>query len=116
MLRNILLLLTTLAGMILVFAVFVFLWTRIFYGIPFIVDRQMNCLDAARASWYYTRGNIKILTFRKGGRIASDLVILALFFLTFGASLIGYMYCSVIVTYLMLTGQCELLEEQPDEW
>lgn len=29
---------------------------------------------------------------------------------------IGYQYCKTAVAYSMLTGQCELVEQLPDEW
>ena len=90
--------------------------TRLFYGVYFIIDRRMNCLAAARASWRHTRGNILAVTFKDHGLTARNFTLIALAYLTLGVVLIGYVYCEVTVTYLMLTGQCDLLEQQPDEW
>ena len=98
--------------------IIVYVFARLFYGVHFIVDRQMNCLAAARASWRYTHhGNLKMITWKKNDRQnAHFFVLLVLCFLTGGTCLAGYVYCEVAVSYLMLTGQCELLEELPDEW
>ena len=72
----------------------------------------MSCLAAVRASWRHTRGNFKVFFFKKNPQ---GFVLLVLAFLTGGAGLIGWCYCDSSVSYLMLTGQCELLEELPDE-
>ena len=92
------------------------LMTRLLYGVHFIIDCRMNCLAAARASWRHTRGNILAVTFKDTGLGVRQLPLLAFAYLTLGVVLIGYAYCDVTVTYLMLTGQCDLLKQQPDEW
>ena len=94
----------------------IFTLTRLFYGVHFIVDCNMSCLAALRACWRHTRGNIKTITFKKSGPFARQFGLLVFLYLTGGLGLAGYCYCDVTVTYLMLTGQCELLEELPDEW
>ena len=91
----------------------IYIMTRLVYGVHLIIDHRMNCLVAALASWRHSRGNFKVLFFKKNPHA---LVMLAYGYLTGGAGMVGYSYCEVAVTYLMLTGQCELLDELPDEW
>jgi hypothetical protein len=91
---------------------------RLGVSIHFIVDRKMNCIAAIRESWRFTRGNSKEL--QKGKRFSA---ISCSFFLmllvTCGLAIvvvIGHAYCCQCVAYLMLTGQCELVVQLPDEW
>ena len=97
----------------------VFILTRLCYGVHFIIDRQQNFLSAFGASWRHTRGNIKAMTVNDQATLGRNFLLVILVVLTGGLGLLivaGYAYCAGAVTYLMLTGQCELLEEQPDEW
>lgn len=87
-------------------------------GIHLIVDRGMNCLSAARTAWRYTRGNARAMINDKKV-VKLNLIMLAAVYLTGGLGLViffGYASCWSAVAYLMLTGQCELLEQRPDEW
>jgi len=89
---------------------------RFIYSIPFVVDRRMNGVAAARASWQYTRGQFTRIKSAHDGTNANLFVVLTLYYLTGGAAMAGHLYCTLTVGYLMITGQCEVLEEQPDEW
>ena len=94
----------------------IYVMTRLVYGVHLIIDHRMNCLAAALASWWHSRGNVKTIAFKNQGQNTNGFILLVLTYLTGGAGLIGWCYCDVTVTYLMLTGQCELLDELPDEW
>ena len=98
---------------------FVFVSIRLLYGVHFIIDRQLNFLSASGASWHHTRGNIKAIFVGDHAVFGHYLLLVFLVTFTGGLALMvvaGLVYCEATVTYLMLTGQCELLEEQPDEW
>ena len=101
------------------FFTIIFVLSRLFYGVYFIIDRQLNFLAAFGASWRHTRGNIKAMTVKDHATFGRNLLLVCLVLFTGGLGfliVVGYTYCAGAVTYLMLTGQCELLEEQPDEW
>jgi len=92
--------------------------SRTSFAIHLIIDHKLNVFSAIAASWRYTRGNYRALTVHRGlipyrwGAIGFLLV-------TFGLgifSLFGLQYCKGVVAYSMMTGQCELLEQLPDEW
>jgi hypothetical protein len=91
---------------------------RLGISFHFIVDRKMNCIAAIRESWRFTRGNIKEL--QKGKRFSAiSCGFFLMLLVTCGLAIvvvIGHTYCCQCVAYLMLTGQCELVAQLPDEW
>jgi len=83
-----------------------------------IIDQNVNFLTAYRRAWSLTRGNLRTLAFGTPGTskpIVTGLIVI----LTCGLGLlpiIGYYFCWLTVAYLMLSGQCETVAQQPDEW
>jgi len=97
---------------------FVWFFARFSSGIHFIVDRKSSFWTAFRLSWRFTQGNVRVIT-TKRLPFFYGLLMFLLLIVTCGLGifvLLGYCYCSVTVTYLMMTGQCELVSELPDEW
>ena len=92
--------------------------SRTSFAIHLIIDHKLNVFSAIAASWQYTRGNYKALTTHRG-LIPYRWAAIGFLFVTFGLgifSLFGFQYCKGVVAYSMVTGQCELLEQLPDEW
>ncbi|MCL2349200.1 MAG: hypothetical protein FWC50_13195 [Planctomycetaceae bacterium] len=93
------------------------LFARFSFGIHFIVDRKSNFWTAFRQSWWFTKGNTRAITTKRRSFFRVLLVLMLIVTCGLGIFvLFGYYYCSVTVTYLMMTGQCELVSELPDEW
>ena len=93
-------------------------FARFSFGVHFIVDRKSSFWAAFRQSWRFTKGNTRSITTKRQPFVRILLVYLMLI-VTCGLGifvLFGYFYCSTTVTYLMMTGQCELVPELPDEW
>ena len=92
--------------------------SRMCYAAHFIVDRELNFLAAMQASWQHTRENHKALIAKSRTPFAG-IAVLLLLIASAGLGifvLFGYQYCKGAVAYSMMTGQCELLEQLPDEW
>ena len=91
---------------------------RTSFAIHLIIDHKLNVLSAIAASWRYTRGNYKALIVHRG-LIPYRWAAIGFLLVTFGLgifSLFGFQHCKGGVAYSMVTGQCELLEQLPDEW
>lgn len=87
-------------------------------GIHCIVDQGVNFLTAYRRAWALTRGNLRTLAFGTPGT-SKPIATFLIFCVTGGLAffpLIGYYFCWLTVAYLMLSGQCETVAQQPDEW
>jgi len=87
-------------------------------GLHCIVDQGDNFLTAYRRAWSLTRGNLRALAF---GTPSTSKPLMTFLILTFSLGLgffplIGYYFCWLTVAYLMLSGQCETIAQQPDEW
>jgi hypothetical protein len=87
-------------------------------GLHCIVDQGDNFLTAYRRAWSLTRGNLRTLAF---GTPSTSKPLMTFLILTFSLGLgffplIGYYFCWLTVAYLMLSGQCETIAQQPDEW
>jgi hypothetical protein len=87
-------------------------------GLHCIVDQHVNFLTAYRRAWSLTRGNLRTLAFGTPGTskpLITGLILLVTCGLGF-FPIIGYYFCWLTVAYLMLSGQCETVAQQPDEW
>jgi len=87
-------------------------------GLHCIVDQGDNFLIAYRRAWSLTRGNLRTLAF---GTPSTSKPLMTFLILTFSLGLgffplIGYYFFWLTVAYLMLSGQCETIAQQPDEW
>ena len=87
-------------------------------GLHCIVDQGDHFLAAYRRAWSLTRGNLRTLAF---GTPSTSKPLMTFLILTFSLGLgffplIGYYFCWLTVAYLMLSGQCETVAQQPDEW
>ena len=83
-----------------------------------IIDQNVNFLTAYRRAWALTRGNLRTLAFGTPGT-SKPLTTFLILVVTCGLGLlpiIGYYFCWLTVAYLMLSGQCETVAQQPDEW
>lgn len=92
--------------------------SRTCYAAHFIIDHKLDFLMAMAASWRHTRGNHSALIVKRAPPFIG-LVSLMLVLATGGLWLfvaIGFQYCKGAVAYSMMTGQCRLLEQLPDEW
>ena len=108
------------------YALMVILWSVfacLFYmrsalGLHCIVDQGVGFLTAYRKAWSLTRGNLRALAL---GTPSQSKPLMTFLILTFSLGLgffplIGYYFCWLTVAYLMLSGQCETVAQQPDEW
>ena len=87
-------------------------------GLHCIIDQGIGFLTAYRRAWSLTRGNMRALAF---GTPSTSKPLMTFLILTFSLGLgffplIGYYFCWLTVAYLMLSGQCETIAQQPDEW
>jgi len=87
-------------------------------GLHCIVDQRVGFLTAYRRAWSLTRGNLRALAL---GTPSQSKPLMTFLILTFSLGLgffplIGYYFCWLTVAYLMLSGQCQTVAQQPDEW
>ena len=105
-------------GTILWIAFVCLFYMRSALGLHCIVDQGVGFLAAYRRAWLLTRGNLRALAL---GTPSTSKPLMTFLILVFSLGLgffplIGYYFCWLTVAYLMLTGQCETIAQQPDEW
>jgi hypothetical protein len=105
-------------GTILWIAFVCLFYMRSALGMHCIVDQGVGFLTAYRKAWSLTRGNLRALAL---GTPSTSKPLMTFLILTFSLGLgffplIGYYFCWLTVAYLMLSGQCETVAQQPDEW
>jgi len=105
-------------GTVLWIAFMCLFYMRSALGLHCIVDQGVGFLTAYRRAWSLTRGNLRALAL---GTPSTSKPLMTFLILTFSLGLgflplIGYYFCWLTVAYLMLSGQCETIAQQPDEW
>ncbi|MDR1382313.1 MAG: hypothetical protein LBJ67_00485 [Planctomycetaceae bacterium] len=107
-----------LLGTIIWIAILCLFYIRSALGLHCIIDHGVNFVSAYRMAWRLTRGNLRALaTGTPAGSKPFTTFMILLF--TCGLAflpLIGYYFCWLTVSYLMLSGQAEMIVQQPDEW
>jgi hypothetical protein len=105
-------------GTILWIAFVCLFYMRSALGLHCIVDQGVGFLTAYRKAWSLTRGNLRALALGTPSTAKPLMTFLILTF-TLGLGffpLIGYYFCWLTVAYLMLSGQCATIAQQPDAW
>jgi len=116
--RFILGILVYLLGTLIWIAILCLFYMRSALGLHCIIDCGMNFISAYRTAWKLTRGNLRALA---TGTPATSKPFTTFMILLFTGGLaflplIGYYFCWLTVSYLMLSGQSEMIAQQPDEW
>ncbi|MDR1493447.1 MAG: hypothetical protein LBT05_12100 [Planctomycetaceae bacterium] len=107
-----------LLGVLIWIAILCLFYMRSALGLHCIIDRGVNFISAYRMAWRLTRGNLRALA---TGTPATSKPFTTFMILTLTCGiaflpLIGYYFCWLTVSYLMLSGQAETIPQQPDEW
>jgi hypothetical protein len=116
--RLILGILVYLLGTIIWIAILCLFYMRSALGLHCMIDRSVNFLSAYRMAWKLTHGNLRALATGTPA-VSKPFTTFMILVFTCGLAflpLIGYYFCWLTVSYLMLSGQSEMIAQQPDEW